>query len=225
LPPSVSTVEVRVEHGDTTRRLVDPAEMREVDIDGIPIGAAAIRVLGYDVPFANSGVLEEFALPPAYSSAAIAVVIRAGETIDACDGRPAGCAADGTVQMLAQPFVTDFEPAPGETAVSPETRVGFVLATAAGRIDPQTVDIRIDGAAVVSGGEVQPGATLSPCNDAEGTPCGRRTDRQLEGFVFTFESPAPYAADRTIEVVVSADDTNTPARSFSGFTYHFATGS
>ena len=51
LPPSVSTVEVRIVRGGIVelRRFVDPTQTREVVIDGLKTGPISVQVLGYDL--------------------------------------------------------------------------------------------------------------------------------------------------------------------------------
>lgn len=215
VPPSVSTVEVRVHAmgGQLVRTFVDPAETRDVVIQNLRAGPATLQVFGYDLPFAERSLLDDFNLPPSYESPPVAVIIPAGQTADA-----------GTVMLTAQPFVTDFDPALGASGVSRSTLVTFILATAVGDIDATTIDISVAGNTVVTNGQTQPGATLLPCVDGGEVPCGARADRMLQGFIFSFDAQMPYPAESVIPVVVSAGDTNHPQRSFSGFRYTFTTG-
>src|SRR5262245_8255542 len=60
VPPSVSTVEVRVGTGGTfIRRFVDPTVTCEVVVDGLQPGAITVQVLGYDVAFANRQLITQ----------------------------------------------------------------------------------------------------------------------------------------------------------------------
>ncbi len=215
VPPSVSTVEVRVHAmgGQLVSSFVDPTETRDVVIQNLRAGPATLRVFGYDLPFAKRSLLDDFNLPPSYQSPPVAVIIPAGQTADA-----------GTVMLTAQPFVTDFDPALGASGVSRSTLVNFILATAVGNIDATTIGIRVAGNPVVTNGQTQPGATLRPCGDGGEVPCGARADRMLQGFIFSFDAPIPYPAESVIPVVVSAGDTNHPQRFFAGFRYTFTTG-
>ncbi len=217
IPPSVSTVEVRVNvaGGQEIRTFADPRVTREVVIEDLRVGPAIIQVFGYDLAFADRSLLNDFTLPPSYESAPVPVLIRPNQTTDA-----------GVVQLRAQPFATDFDPALGAAGVSTATEVSFVFGTAVGDIDLHSINISIAGAAVVTNGSA-PGALLVPCDDsrlADDPPCGRRSDRMLKGFLFVFDRPAPYAANSRVEVVVSAADTNPLPRGFSDFRYHFTTG-
>ena len=215
VPPSVSTVEVRVNAtgGQLVRSFVDPNETRDVVIQNLRAGPATIQVFGYDLAFDDRSLLNEFNLPPSYESAPVALVVPAGHTADA-----------GTVTLLAQPFVTDFDPKLGMSDVSRSATVNFVLATAVGDIQPTSINIKVAGNAVVTNGQTQPGALLRPCEDGGEVPCGARSDRLLKGFIFSFETLLPYPAESAIPVILSAGDTNSPQRSFTGFQYDFTTG-
>jgi YVTN family beta-propeller protein len=215
VPPSVSTVEVRVNTagGQVVRSFADPSETRQVVIQNLLAGSATVQVFGYDLAFADVALLSEFNLPPSYASTPLAVVIPAGQTADV-----------GTVTLLAQPFVTDFDPGLGATDVSRSAAVNFVLATAVGDIAQTTIAINVAGSAVVIDGVVQPGASLVPCDDGGTVPCGLRSDRMLKGFILRFETATPYPPESPVQVVVSAGDTNSPPRSFNAFQYDFTTG-
>lgn len=215
IPPSVSTVEVRVNTtgGQTVRSLVNPNATADVVIQNLRTGPATVQVFGYDLAFADNSLLNDFNLPPSYASAALSVVIPAGHTADV-----------GTITALAQPFVTDFDPGLGVSGVSLSATVSFVVATAVGDIVQTTIDISIAGVAVVSNGEMEPGVTLHACDDGGEVPCGTSSDRMLKGFRFSFRSPLPYAPEHVTNVVVSAGDTNLPQRSFHAFQYFFTTG-
>jgi YVTN family beta-propeller protein len=215
VPPSVSTVEVRVNAsgGQVVRTFVDPRQTRDVVVQNLLVGPATVQVFGYALPFADSSLLNEFNLPPSYESAPVAVVVPAGGTADA-----------GTVELQAQPFVTDFNPGLGASDVSRATAVSFVLATAAGDIQQTSVEVSVAGNAVVTNGQTAPGATLLPCSDTGAMPCGTNVDRMLNGFIFQFDTSTLYPPESMVQVVVSAGDTNNPQRSFSDFQYFFTTG-
>jgi len=62
IPPSVSTVEVRVNasNGQVVRTFVDPSETRSVVVQNLLTGPATVQVFGYDLPFADSSLLNWF---------------------------------------------------------------------------------------------------------------------------------------------------------------------
>ena len=213
IPPSVSTVEVRVNASDgkLVRRFADPSTTREVMIQNLRAGPATIQVFGYDLPFADGSLLNDFDLPPSYESAPVTVLIPAGHTANTVN-----------LLALAQPFVTDFDPALAASDVSPSATVSFVLATAVGDIGLQTIDVDVAGNAVVTNGQTQPGATLLACDDGGEVPCGTRADRMLKGFIFRFDTSTPYPAESAVQVVVTAGDTH--QQSFRDFQYFFTTG-
>src|SRR5205085_5410533 len=62
-----------------------------------------------------------------------------------------------------------------------------------------------------------------PCDDASEVSC--TGDRELAGFRFFYDTPVPYPANASIDVVISASDLSAPPRSFSNFQYSFTTGS
>jgi len=215
IPPSVSTVEVRVtaNGGQVVRTFVDPSETRSVVIQNLLAGPSTVQVFGYDLPFADDSLLNEFNLPPSYESAPVAVIIPVGGTADA-----------GTVELQAQPFVTDFDPGLGASDVPRSTAVSFVVATAVGDILQTSIDVSVGGTAVVTNGQTVPGATLLPCSDNGEMPCDTNADLLLNGFIFRFDASTLYPPDSKVQVVVGAGDTNNPQRSFQDFQYFFTTG-
>ena len=216
VPPSVMTVEVVVTPsggagGGPT--FVDPSQTREVVIQNVFAGPATVQVFGYDLPFAQHSLLNQFNLPPSYESAPVAVIIPAGGTADA-----------GTVELQPQPFVTDFDPGLAASDVPRSTAVSFLIATAAAGIEQASIDVSVAGNAVVTNGQTAPGASLIPCADNGEMPCGANSDRMLTGFIFRFDTPTPYPPESMVQVVVSAGDTSSPQRSFQNFQYFFTTG-
>jgi hypothetical protein len=211
LPPAVQTVEVRIAGGGQNfRELVDPEQTRSVVITGVPTGRVDVSVLGYDVPLLGSPDLRDVEVSPSYASAVVEVLVDAGRTTNA-----------GQIEVLAQPFVTDFAPLPEETGVDPSSAVGFLLAIGVGGIDAGSVDISVDGSPLVSAGVAEPGATLEACADGTAAPCGA-TDRGLTGFLF--RGPlGGLPAESRVNVSVSALGGPESSRSLD-FDYGFDTG-
>src|SRR5512139_3120751 len=201
IPASVSLVEVRINGAGRpiTRCFVDPRQTRTAIIGGLTAGQATVQVLGYDIPAppgtgtANCNILpaplDVAQIPPSFASAPVSVRIPQGQTADA-----------GVLQLSAQPFATDFVPAPGTDDVNGSAPVSFVIATAVGDVSRASINITIAGVPVVVAGQEQSGATITACDDAEGPVCGSHSDRQLTGFVFRFQPP-PFPAETTIDVV------------------------
>lgn len=212
VPAAVQTVEVRVAAGaQTFREFVDPRATRQVVIDGVPAGPAAVGVLGYDVHIGQLPDPSEVDLAPSFASEDVAIQVRAGKTTDA-----------GEVAVLARPFVTDFVPVPGGLDVPPSTRVEFLLVTARGNINPDSVDIDVDGVAQVSGGVPAAGAELTSCRDGGPSPCGG-LDRRVSGYRFrAARGELPELS--SIPIHVRAADDGEPPRTVD-FIYAFETAS
>jgi hypothetical protein len=192
LPPAVQTVEVRIEaDGSTIRELVDPQATRSVVVSGVPPGSAFVSVLGYDVRLLGPIDLAQVDVAPSYASGAVEVEVVVGRTTNA-----------GVIEVLAQPFVTDFSPLPGAQQVETATDVEFLLAIGVGGIDVASVDIEIDGALVVAGGTPGSGATLEPCEDGGENPCGS-VDRDLNGL--RFRAPIDLPPGKAVGVRVLAN--------------------
>jgi hypothetical protein len=207
IPPSVSLVEVRVDGSGRSPvcRFVDPLQTRSVTISGLAIGPADVQILAYDIPAPaetaalNCNILPPplnvADVPPSFKSAPVSVVIRQGRTADA-----------GDVQVLAQPFVTDFVPVPGASDVDPSAPVSFLLGTAVNDISRASINIKVGGVDAVGAG-----ASLTHCGSPGDTNCDppdRQLSRQLVGFKFSYHSP-PFDPNSTIEVTVSASDLDT----------------
>ena len=180
VPPSVSTVEVRIVRGSLVevRRFVDPTQTREVVIDGLKTGAISVQVFGYDVAFARARSPRDRSIcRPSYKSTAVNVTISAGQTTDA-----------GVVDLLGQPFVTDFDPPLGATGVSRSASLSFLVVSPINDIAPASLNITVNGSPAVINGVEQPGAALIACADL-GEPACADLNRQLTGFQFFFDSP------------------------------------
>ncbi len=212
VPAAVRTVEVRIAAGGRVfREFVDPRLTRQVVIDGVPTGPAAVAVLGYDVHIGQLPDPNEVDLTPSFASEDVAIQVRAGKTTDA-----------GEVTVLARPFVTDLVPVPGGLDVPPSTRVEFLLATVRGDINPDSIDIAIDGVAQVSAGVPVSGAELTPCRDGGPSPCGG-LDRQVSGYRFR-AAGAELPERSSIAIRVRAADEGDPPRTVD-FIYTFETAS
>jgi hypothetical protein len=210
IPPSVQTVEVRiVSGGQTFRELVDPEQTRSALITGVPTGDADVMVFGYDVPLLGVPDLRDVAVAPSYASAAVQVLVRAGVTTNA-----------GQIEVLAQPFLTDFSPLPDEADVDPSRDVEFLLAIGVGVIDAGSVDVSVEGATLVSAGVPAANVTFEACADGTATPCGT-IDRQLTGFLFR-TPPGELPADSSVQVSVNATGGPESSRSLD-FSYEFET--
>jgi hypothetical protein len=210
IPPSVQTVEVRiVGGGQSFRQLVDPEQTRSVVITEVPTGDVDVSVFGYDVPLLGVPDLQEVAVAPSYASAAVRVLVRAGVTTSA-----------GQIEVLAQPFLTDFSPVPDEGDVDPSRDVSFLLAIAVGGVDEGSVDVSVGGASLVTAGVPAANVVFEACADGTATPCGT-IDRQVTGFLF--RTPAgQLPADSTVRVSASATGGPDSSRSLD-FSYEFET--
>jgi hypothetical protein len=211
IPPAVQTVEVRISGGgETFRELVDPDQTRSVVITGVPTGPAEVAVFGYDVRLLGAPDLREVDVAPSYASAPVEVVVNAGETTHA-----------GEVEVLAQPFLTEFDPLPEADGVDPSSVVGFALVIGVGSIDAGSVDISVDGSPLVSAGVPGGDASLEPCADGTAAGCGP-TDRGLTGFLF--RGPLSGLPEHSrVDVSVSAVGGPGSTRSLD-FDYGFETG-
>lgn len=210
IPPSVQTVEVRiVGGGQTFRQLVDPEETRSVVITEVPTGDVDVTVFGYDVPLLGVPDLQDVAVAPSYASAPVQVLVRAGVTTNA-----------GQIEVLAQPFLTDFAPVPDETDVDPSRDVEFLLAIGVGAIDAGSVDVSVGGTPLVSAGVPAANVTFEPCADGTATPCGT-IDRQVTGFLFR-TAPGGLPAQSTVQVSVNATGGPGSSRSLD-FSYELET--
>jgi YVTN family beta-propeller protein len=219
IPASVTTVEVRVtDSGGTTyrQRVFNPGPgNRSVTIIGLRAGTATVKVLAYDLSFTSpdvpgtpaaeaAAVLDAFPdFPPAYAGDDIAVRIRSDEIADA-----------GTVELRAFAYPTDFEPALLATEVSPFAAIDLVVRSDIGPIVASSVDLQVDGAAVIAAGVPAAGAELDDCGDED--------PRNL---CVGYQALAPLPAGSRIDVVVSAAAMAAPGdlRAFSNFDYSFTT--
>lgn len=211
VPPSVQTIEVRVSPAGTPpiRVFVAPTGA-SVRVNNIAPGVVTVQMFGYDVPFADVDEIEAEALPPSFASGPKSVQIA-----------PYAITNAGVFELMAQPFITEFDPVPGATGVGRLAAVELVIATAVGAIDQDGINIDIDGLAIVRAGVTDPNAGLIPCDDRFGSACSAGGDQDLIGFRFFYDTPAPYAPDAPVGVFVSAGD-------FQGLTvaysYGFTTG-
>lgn len=196
IPPSVQTVEVQVvPTGAPVVRTFAPATGNAIRVDGLRPGTSTVRLFGYDVPYAERGRITTQALPPSFASGPKIVEIAPYALTDA-----------GTFELLAQPFVTGFAPEPGATGVDRRTSVTFVLATAAGAIDQESIEVDVAGLVVVRAGVTEPGASLSACDDRASPPCSPGGAKRLVGFRVSYATPEPYPAGAPVGVSVSAAD-------------------
>jgi hypothetical protein len=211
LPPAVQTVEVRISGGGQDfRELVDPEQTRSVVITQVPVGRVEVTVLGYDVALLGAPDLRDVAVAPSYASAAVQVLVDAGRTTNA-----------GQIEVLAQPFLTDFDPLPAASGVDPSQAVGFLLAIGVGSIDPTSIDIGVDTSFLVSAGVPAPGVTLEACADGTTSPCGG-VNRALTGFLFR-GPPGELPVENGVLVTVGAVGGPQASRTLD-FAYGFETG-
>jgi hypothetical protein len=211
VPASVQTVEVRIEaDGQSFGELVDPDQTTSVLITGVPAGRADVSVLGYDVPLLGSPDLREVDVAPSYASETVQIIVSAGRTTNA-----------GPIEVTARPFLTGFSPLPEETGVDPSSAVEFLLAIAVGDIDAGSVDVAVDGAALVSAGIAATNVVFEPCTDGTATPCGA-ADQGLSGFLLRGPPDALPTASR-VAVSVQALGGPDTARALD-FEYGFDTG-
>jgi hypothetical protein len=173
------------------------------------VGDVDVSVFGYDVPLLGVPDLRDVAVAPSYASAAVQVLVRAGITTNA-----------GQIEVLAQPFLTDFSPVPDEADVDPSRDVAFLLAIGVGAIDAGSVDVSVDGTPLVSAGDPAANVTFEACADGTATPCGT-IDRQVTGFLFR-SPPGGLPAASTVQVSVSATGGPGSTRSLD-FSYEFET--
>jgi hypothetical protein len=211
VPPSAGTIEVLITAPGRPAMVTfsDPST-QQVVIDNVAVGVVTIQVLAYDVPFNDRQQILEFGLPPSFESTPKEVQVAPYQNTNA-----------GTFELLAQPFATDFTPAPGAADVGVRAPVVFLIATAVGAIEPGSINVGIGGVAVVIDGDPQAGASLVPCDDATEQPCSAGANQGLVGFAFAYETPSAYPANASITVAVNAQ--NTQGRFFA-FTYGFTTG-
>jgi hypothetical protein len=211
LPAAVQTVEVRIDGGgESLRELVDPEQTRSVLITGVPTGRVEVTVLGYDVPLLGAPDLRDVAVAPSYASSPVEVLVSAGRTADA-----------GQIEVLAQPFLTAFDPLPESSGVDPSRPVGFVLAIGVGGIDVSSVDVSVDGSVLVSAGVPAGNAFVELCADGTAAGCGP-IDRGLSGIVFRGPLDG-LPAQSTVDVRVNARGGPESSRSLD-FAYSFETG-
>lgn len=220
IPANVTTVEVRVSDssGETFRQYVfNPGPgNRSVVIVGLQPGTATVQVLGYDLSFTSPdtpgtppaealAVLTAYPnFPPAYASDEIAVDIRRDEITDA-----------GTVELFGSAYPTDFDPGLLAVGQSPLTTIRLAVRSDIGPIVVASVNLRVDGLAVIIDGQTAAGARLDDC---EG-------DDPLQ-LCLSYDSPEPLPANSSIAVTVSAAAIAGPddLRGFGDFTYSFRTG-
>ncbi|MBI4518123.1 MAG: right-handed parallel beta-helix repeat-containing protein, partial [Deltaproteobacteria bacterium] len=219
LPPSVRTVEVRIEGaGFIMRRFFDPAITRSAEIDDVPVGPVNVRVLGYDVAGYDLEYERQLGLPgsgltPSYASDRVAVIVYPGRVTDA-----------GEVAVLARPFVAEFSPVPGADEVLRNAPVSFAIVTARGDIDRSSVTVHVAGELQVEAGVARSGALLEACADDGPAPCAV-PGRNMRGFRFLSGTPT-FPALSDIRVRVRATDNSTPPRRMDPepFEYGFTTG-
>jgi hypothetical protein len=154
--------------------------------------------------------LRDVAVAPSYASEPVEVLVTLGRTTNA-----------GQIEVLAQPFLSDFSPLTDEIGVDPSRTVEFLLAIGVGEIDAESVAIDVDGSALVSAGVPVAGVVFAACADGTAAPCGT-IDRGVSGFLFRAPQ-GPLPAQSTVDVSVSAVGGPESARSLD-FTYSFETG-
>ncbi|MCK6554488.1 hypothetical protein L6Q96_07885 [Candidatus Binatia bacterium] len=196
VPPSVQTIEVRVSPaGAPAERVFVQPTGASVTVSGILPGVVTVQLFGYDVPFAERSEIVSAALPPSFASGPKSVEVVPYAVTDA-----------GVFELAARPFVTGFDPVPGAIGVSRLSPVEFVIATAVGAVDPEGIDVDIDGLAIVRSGESDPQAGLIPCDDKSELPCSADGDRNLVGFRFFYDPLLSYPPEAPVGVFVSAAD-------------------
>ena len=209
VPPSVQTVEVRVSPaGVPALRIFVQPTGASVQVNGILPGVVTVQVFGYDVPVAEQEEIVTAALPPSFASGPKSVQIA-----------PYAVTNAGVFELLAQPFVTEFVPVPGDTGGGRLAPVELVISTAVGEIDQNGIDVDVDGLAIVRAGVSDPNAGLIPCDDQSAQPCSADGDKNLVGFRFFYDPQLPYPPEAPVGVFVSAVDTDGLSVAYSyGFT-------
>lgn len=210
VPPSVGTIEVRVSPSGVpaTRVFVEPTGA-SVRVNGIVPGIVTVQLLGYDVEYAQRDEIVAQALPPSFASGPKSVQIA-----------PYAVTNAGVFELFAQPFVTEFVPLPGATGVGRLAPVEFVIATAAGAIEENGINVDVDGLAIVRAGVPDPNAGLIACDDRSVQPCSAGGDKNLVGFRFFYDPQLPYPPEAPVGVFVSAVDSQGQAVEYS---YGFST--
>ncbi len=216
---------VRILRNDVLERCtrVDPSVVRSVTIDGLQPGPIKVEVLGFD---ADLDVIVDCQPPllPSYRSALIPVTIVGGTNVNACAG--AGTACDnGAVEVLAQPFVTHFDPLPGAVDVAAEGTASFAIVidktTQNLAIVQSSINVAVNGEDVVIGGVESADNVVRECDDSRfGERCND-TDKGASGFAIVLGVVQGLPAGQRVNVRVRAATVD--GRSFPDFTYGFDT--